>query len=98
MVDSITVLTWLWYGSIALLWVLAIRMVLSGLWNSYVPFTLYILSLATESVVLLDFSRDPDAYGKVWSITRSICLVFEFWLRRFPEVTHLCSPEMTQAF
>ena len=78
MVDSITILNYLWYGSIALLFVLSVRLIVSGLWRAYTSFTLYIFSLAIESLVLLELSRQPFLYGRVWSISRAICLIFEF--------------------
>ncbi len=67
----------LWYGSIALLAALSLRLLIGGKLRRYTAFTLYILSLTLEAVILLYTSKDPSLYGRMWTFSRPVCMILE---------------------
>jgi hypothetical protein len=88
----------LWYGSILFLGVLGIRLLVTRLWRSYPAFTLYILALCVESLLLLYLYRHgyrQKIYGRFWTVSRLLVLalevsavlaIFNRWTVSFPGI------------
>ena len=62
--DLTSIVTLLWYGSVGLLGILSAILVFGGKWPRYKAFTLFILCLTAEGVVLLFALKSPLLYGQ----------------------------------
>ncbi len=75
--------------------VLAARLLFTGLYRSYKTFTLFIVALCLESVLLLFFGGHRKTYLRVWTFSRLAILplellaayaVFRHWTVSFPGI------------
>jgi hypothetical protein len=84
-----------WYGSFLFQAILAVRLAVARLWRVYPAFTLYIISLLTESLVLSVFAAHQGVFGRIWVFSRLIVLplealvvlaIFARWTVSFPGI------------